>query len=249
MSEKFFLKTGDGDCLACLTDRDENLSKQKLVVICSGFGSHKDSERQKGLVRFFSSLGYAVFRFDYFGCGESSGHLPMTTITKGLNSLKAVMEYLKGQPWVDKKHIGLYGNSYGGVLAVLEASLHPQYKFLILTSPANYLDNIDVDIEEWRKNEIMTVIRQPRHISFYDDALKYDVFKSAEKVCSPVLILHGTEDDVIPFNQSVKLNNHFSNSTLIAVEDEKHKYKNFDKFETAMKNWLINVEKEEEQNV
>lgn len=239
MQQKLTLTTPSGDKIATRITRDESKSKQKLVFISGGFGSTKDSDRQVGLCQFFADLGFAIFQADFLGCGESSGDRAYTTISKGLEIIDTAFAYILQQTWVDEKYIGLYGNSYGGMLSVQEAARHNnRYNFVILASPAQYIENIEVDIEKWRKQEIMNVIRQPRHISFYDDLLKYDSYQAAEKIKCPVLIMHGVDDEVIPFDQTIKLNKHLSNSTLIPMIGEKHRYQNFEPFEKAMTQWL-----------
>lgn len=239
METALTLTTPSGDKISAVLNRDETLEKQRLIFISGGFGSHKYSGRQIGLNRFFCNLGYAVFRLDFLGCGASSGDRVYTTLSKGLEIIDTAMEYLLRQPWLDDNHIGLYGCSYGGQLSIHEAARHPhRYRFMILASPAQYLENIDVEINEWRHAEIMTVVRQPRHISFYDDLLKYNPYKAAAEFNKPVLIMHGVEDEVIPFSQSIKLNSCFPNSTLKPMEGEKHRYQNFTPFEQAMTEFL-----------
>jgi hypothetical protein len=51
----------------------EGKSGQPLpaMMVLHGFGSNKESNNVKGPVRMLNGWGYAAFRFDMPGCGES----------------------------------------------------------------------------------------------------------------------------------------------------------------------------------
>jgi len=53
------------------------------VVACHGLSASKDTEKYLLLGEEFSRAGMALARFDFRGCGESSGREDETTVTRG----------------------------------------------------------------------------------------------------------------------------------------------------------------------
>ena len=167
---------------------------------------------------------------NFRGNGNSEGALSHATITAGLEDMDVALEYIRGLPWVE--HVGLCGNSYGGGLVFHEAAEHPEhkYKFLILLSPRidtkwRYEDDKDIDLEDWKQKEYIVVHGQQRHYSLYSDTLNYHPWEIAGNITIPTLIVHGDNDEVCPYDQSLRLHGLIKSSELETIKDGKHQYK------------------------
>src|SRR5262249_60562823 len=92
-----------------------------VVVLCHGFLSSKNSTTNKTLTRMLNERGFATFRFDFFGQGESEGLLEDITISLAVGQAKAALALVRSRGFVK---IGLGGSSFGGLVAVLTAGQH-----------------------------------------------------------------------------------------------------------------------------
>ncbi|MGH7276717.1 MAG: alpha/beta hydrolase [Candidatus Rokuibacteriota bacterium] len=87
------------------------------VVACHGLGASKDSDKYLLLGEEFPRAGLALARFDFRGCGESTGCLDETTVATRLEDARAVLKSLDAHPRLDRRR-GLLGSSMGGFVAL-----------------------------------------------------------------------------------------------------------------------------------
>ena len=84
----------------------------------------------------FTRLGFAVLVFDKRGSGSSAGDWREADFTDLARDVLACVDVLKARSDVDPKQIGLFGQSQGGWVAPLAASLSPDIAWLALVSGA-----------------------------------------------------------------------------------------------------------------
>ena len=67
-------------------------------------------------------------------------------------------------------------------------------------------------------------------------------YPAIEEITSPVIVIHGTSDEVIPFSSGKKLFEHASSSrekVFISIKDGRHKnLANFDDFQESLEELL-----------
>ena len=236
ISQRFFLINKSGIKLECQIDRNQTKTKQSIVFIAGGFGS--DSIRgnmQIPWFEWFHRMGFATFRINFRGIGESGGELAFATTTAGLEDMHPALDYIRKSDWADLDNFGLMGHSYGGGLLFHEIAAHPEhkYKFLILLSPRvdtqhRYESDPTIDLADWKKKEfiIFNGDKGPerRHYSLYSDSLNFQPWGIADKIKVPTLIIHGDKDDTVPYEQSVRLHKLIKSSDLITLHGCKHQY-------------------------
>lgn len=163
-----------------------------LVIGSHGLLSSKDSEKFVLLGEMFSEEGIAFLRYDHRGCGESEGELRDTTPTSRLRDLEAVFDFAMGHPLVRKDRIGLLGSSLGGFISILKAASDPRIRAVVLwATPALLKGEVDA----------------PLNPAFFEDARRYDARQAIARV-THCLILHGTEDELVPFSDAEELYAH-----------------------------------------
>ena len=86
------------------------------VVACHGLHASKDSDKYLLLGAALPQAGLALARFDFRGCGESSGREDETTIATRIEDVEAVLTFLEAHPRLDGR-FGLLGSSLGGFVA------------------------------------------------------------------------------------------------------------------------------------
>ncbi|OJJ14971.1 hypothetical protein BKI52_41190 [marine bacterium AO1-C] len=81
---------------------------------------------------YFTRQGIAVLRSDDRGVGKSQGSLFQSTIADFAEDTQAAIRFLQKHPQINSKRIYLAGNSEGGAVAALTASLNPAVAGIIL---------------------------------------------------------------------------------------------------------------------
>ncbi len=164
------------------------------VIICHGLFSSKESKKYLAIAERFTREGLAVIRFDFSGCGESSGSISETTVSRRLQELEEVAGFASCHPELGDK-FGLLGSSLGGFICLVFASRHPVQAISVWATP--------YDLEEAGKNmpkEKLAVLRQ----EFFADAEKYSLSSVLSKT-GVVQVIHGKKDAIVPWQHSKEI--------------------------------------------
>jgi pimeloyl-ACP methyl ester carboxylesterase len=108
------------------------------VVLLTGSGPEDRNSTIYGhqpfavLADYLTRRGIAVLRFDDRGVGKSEGSLATASAADYATDAAAAMAWLRAQPNIDKKHVGLAGHSEGGTAAILAAGQKAGPDFLVL---------------------------------------------------------------------------------------------------------------------
>jgi len=194
----------------------EKVTKRPIAIVSHGLGGNY--QELENYARNLAKKGYLAYAFDFPG-GSSNGQ------SKGLSQtqmsiyteeqdLLAIIKTLRRRGDVDKNNILLVGGSQGGVVSALTASQHPDYiKGLALMYPAF---SITHDAQE--KYSSVDKVPQETDIfgfsvgkTYYQKLLNIDITKVATKYKGPVLIVHGTDDDIVPIKYVQQAADNFSN--------------------------------------
>jgi alpha-beta hydrolase superfamily lysophospholipase len=110
------------------------------VVACHGLSASKDSDKYLLLAERLTRAGLALARFDFQGCGESTGVEAKTTVATRIADAAAVLARLRGHPRLDGR-FGLLGSSMGGFVALHVAAVSAgSWPVVSWNAPANLLD-------------------------------------------------------------------------------------------------------------
>lgn len=213
--EEYFVELEDGavlhgllfkaPCGPGLSNREpsgEELTKRQLIFYLHGNAGALDSWGYAADV--FLERGYDVFIPDYRGYGKSGGSI------KGKKQFLRDMEqaYQKMRQQYRQEDVIIAGFSIGsGPAAWLAAKYQP--KLLMLQAPYYSLKDL------------------ARHyFPFLPGALlKYNftTYRYISKVKAPVVLIHGTRDEIIPYKSSLRLQAVLKPSdTLISLEGAGH---------------------------
>jgi len=130
------------------------------------------------IIRWLRPPGVAVLILDYRGYGESGG----SPSEPGLYAdADAAWAYLSARPGVDASRIAVYGRSVGSVPALHLATTRP-VRAVVLESPFSNA------VEMAREHYAIL----PRFIV----RLSMDNLERAARLTAPLLVFHGTEDDI-----------------------------------------------------
>jgi fermentation-respiration switch protein FrsA (DUF1100 family) len=145
------------------------------------------SSRGKTVEKFRQALGQSILIFDYPGYGKSGGK----PSEKGCyQAADAAYQWLVDQK-IDPAKIVLYGGSLGGGVA-LDLASRKKHRALVLAKSFTSLPDVGQHLHPWLP--VRWVMRN-----------RFDNLGKIGRITSPVFIVHGTADNLVPFEQSQQL--------------------------------------------
>ena len=108
------------------------------VVLISGTGRNTRDEDVWGhkvflvLADALTRNGFVVLRYDKRGVGRSSGNYDAATTADFASDAEAAVAWLRTQPRVDPKRIGVLGHSEGGIIAPAVAAADKGVAFVVM---------------------------------------------------------------------------------------------------------------------
>lgn len=179
-----------------------------LVIFSHGYNGCMDDFAVSA--EYFCRQGYAAVCFTFCGGStqdKSAFHTYDMTIFTEVEDLKAVISEAASWTEIDPKRIFLFGGSMGGLVSALVASeLQTEIQGLALLYPALCV------ADDWTKR-YPEVDQIPERIKFWGMTLgrdyaatvhNFDVYEQLQKYQGSVLIMHGTEDEIVPITYSEK---------------------------------------------
>jgi alpha-beta hydrolase superfamily lysophospholipase len=106
-----------GDTIALALHLPAGTAAVPCVLACHGLSASKESDKYLQLGEEFPRAGLALARFDFRGCGESTGVERDTTVATRIDDALAVIDRLAKHARLDGR-IGLLGSSMGGFVAL-----------------------------------------------------------------------------------------------------------------------------------
>jgi len=201
-----------------------NRAPRGWVITCHGLFSSKDSDKFTTAAQQFTAAGFSVVRFDFSGCGESSGSIAETTITRRLQELRAVVSFFQRQADIGQ-NVCLFGSSLGGYLSLLYAAEQPRAILSLWATPFD-LTEIAAHLPE----EQLKLLKQ----EFFFDAQHYRV-DSVLGALSCVQIIHGKHDTIVPWHHAEKIFATVNNpKELILLPKGDHSLSSIDDRTTAL---------------
>jgi alpha-beta hydrolase superfamily lysophospholipase len=192
-----------------------------VVVLCHGFTGDKIGSNQLMLDigKAIEAEGKVAVRFDFAGSGESEGEFAEDTRVSGWQEdLQSVVSWVKSQPEFTGAPIFLLGHSLGGLVVLthpcdtaiagriaLSAVVYP-----VKTFSAEGILGPGLWDKAVAGKTIANFFNKGFSLNngiFANDLIKgkYKPLEAAEKITTPLLIIHGTADCVVPLRGSEEL--------------------------------------------
>jgi uncharacterized protein len=168
--------------------KDNDKVGKGVILFCHGNGGNISN--RISYLPIFKDLGLATFLFDYRGYGKSEGK-PSEEGT--YNDVEAAWQYLTQEKQIPPQKIIIYGESLGGAIASYLAQKISQQERknsaggLILASTFTSISD--------RASELYPFL-PIRFLSRFS----YNSIDRLPSIKSPVLIIHSTDDEIIPFH-------------------------------------------------
>ena len=221
--------------------------KLPLCIIIHGLTGDKDDALPQAIERVVLSLGMASLRVDMFGHGKSDGTFFDHTLSKWFLNLLAIVDYAEKLDFVDG--IYLCGHSQGGLTVMMGAAmLRDRIRGLIPIAPAwvipdqvregtllgHRFDGEKIPEELPLPDYELTLgghyLREAQLIFVKEAVSRYD---------GPVLIVHGTEDELVPYHFSEEIQSCYRDVKLVPIPGDTHCFDyHVDQAAEVVKEWL-----------
>ncbi|NYT60051.1 alpha/beta fold hydrolase [Alcaligenaceae bacterium] len=134
----------------------------------------------------WSAMGYAILAIDYRGFGSSSQRLP-SQASAVEDATAALRELARRQPLPERRFV--YGHSLGGAIAIAMAAQEelPIFNGLIVESTFTRIQDMIAHSKWSHLPGLDLLVTQP-----------FDSLSVVGRIQNPLLILHGTNDSVVP---------------------------------------------------
>lgn len=162
--------------------------KNKSPILIYFHGNSFDIGERAYRIERYIKIGWGVLLVSWRGYSGTKGK---PTEKNLYIDGEAAIKWVENNTDYHKNNIILYGESLGCAVAV-ELGLQKKFKSIILEAPFTSL----VDIAK-KKYPIYPVK--------YLTLDKFDNLSKINKISSPLLIIHGKKDEIIPYNHSVRL--------------------------------------------
>lgn len=219
-----------------------------ILVFCHGFKGFKDWGHYNWFAQKSAESGLAFLKFNFSFNGIQGDNLTElndmkafadNNYSKELKDVQSVIDYIETNADdlnIDPKRIFLAGHSRGGGIATLACSEDKRIKGLVLWASLSEFDSFfrKETIDEWEKNGVVYAKNSrtgqdlPLNKQFYEDYLEnksmLDIKKAAKLISVPLLIIHGDNDETVPFSHAEAFYTLVPHSILIKVDGGNHTF-------------------------
>lgn len=146
-------KKGEATLCGTLTIPDF-ANDHPLVILITGSGAQDRNEDIGGhkpfwvIADFLTNCGFAVFRYDDRGFGESKGDMRNATTYDFMTDAAAVLHYFEDYPNIEKGSIGVIGHSEGGMIAWMLAAKYPKDVAFVISLAGPGVDVMDLMLKQ-----------------------------------------------------------------------------------------------------
>src|SRR3989344_7434683 len=204
--KKVFFTNKKGMKLAGWLHVPEGKGPFPALVKTHGWRSNKEGGSSMALIEPFSDMVY--LRFDLHGHGESEGNIDDFDAALCIDDMKSAVDFVYGLKEVDKNKIAITGSSLGGLATTLAAAWSDKVSIAIPVCPVS--DFKPFRVSDIKYKNLITLLGQE------------NVYKEAEKIKTPVFVIHGDSDDCVPISQSIELIKHLKNGVLHIIPGADH---------------------------
>lgn len=175
-----------------LPAKDNDPIGKGVILFCHGNGGNIGN--RVSYLPVFKDLGLATFLFDYRGYGKSEGQPSEEGTYK---DVEAAWQYLTQERKIPPQKIIIYGESLGGAIASYIAQTTTQQNSqnsaagLILASTFTSISDRAAELYPFLPIRLLS-------------RFSYNSIDRLPNIRIPVLIIHSTEDEIIPFDHGEK---------------------------------------------
>ncbi|WP_295745598.1 alpha/beta fold hydrolase [uncultured Limosilactobacillus sp.] len=219
--------------LHALLEGTTSLVNDSIAILMHGFKGdlgYDDHQLLPTIAKALNQAGLPTLRFDFAGCGKSDGHFVDMTVPGEILDGMRVIDFVRQQ--VKPQHLYLIGHSQGGVVASMLAAYYRDIidKVVLLAPAATLKDDALAGVcqgatyDPQHIPDEVTVGGWPVGGNYFRTAQLLPIYETAQHFANPVLLIHGTADQVVSPAASQKYNVILPDSQLHLIDDEGHMF-------------------------
>lgn len=228
---------------------EQDRKPKPVIVFSHGFKGFKDWGHFNKTAKLFAKEGFVFvkFNFSHNGCTaenpaecsdiEAFGH---NNFSIEMDDLGCVIDWistceeLRGE--IDESNISLLGHSRGGGITILKTAEDDRIiKLVTWAAVCDFGDRYtDEQVAHWKQEGKLDVVNGrtgqvlPLYYQLYENyhqnIERLSIPDATNKIDVPFLIIHGTADEAVAFEDAINLNNWCATSQLIEVDNSGHTF-------------------------
>lgn len=164
-------------------------------------GNAQNMTSHFGFVSWLPGQGFNLFVFDYRGYGKSAGKPDR----RGLyEDSVAALDYISSRPGVDHERLLVLGQSLGGANAIVALGSSPRKGVRAVAIDSSFASYRSIVRDKIGEMPLLSLLRWPLSYLLIGDSLSPETYV-ANIAPTPLLIIHGIADPVIPYGHGKRL--------------------------------------------
>jgi dienelactone hydrolase len=216
--ERVVIPYEGGATLAGILRKPWHTPRPPVVILVPGLDSVKEELHTYG--EDFLRRGLAVLAIDGPGQGEMEFEFPLRHDYEV--PIRYAVDYLEKRPDVDGKRVGLMGVSFGGQFVVRAAAFEPRIKAIIENCGPYDQSEHFAGKPQITRAAIIHRLKVANEEQALNQLKQFTLQGVAEKVQSPLLVIHGGRDRLVPPSEGKRIATEAANAELWLFEDGNH---------------------------
>ncbi len=196
------------------------------IIIAHGLNCSCDSYRD--VARFYAQNGVVAYIFEFIGgstYSKSGGSMTDMSVLTEAADFNVVFNAIRSLSYVDDNRMFIMGESLGGYVATYIAGTRPKdVKGLIALYPAYNLPGQELKSMLRFIPSGMELFGFVLGYRFFEDLTKVDIYKVMANYTGKTVIIHGTQDMVVPISYSEQAVKTMKNAKLVKVNGGQHEF-------------------------
>ncbi len=210
-------------------DESGGLDKVPFIVLPHGGPYARDSKRFDYLAQYFATRGFAVLQMNFrgsIGYGKEFEEAGRDNWVLMQEDVEDGTRWLFEKGYADPSRTCIAGWSYGGYAALIGKIKNPElYACTISIAGVTDLQDLINDMKKYRFGKL-TARGFLKGFDSKDDVKENSPVKRADEMSGPILMVHGTLDNSVHFDQFRRMKSALKKSdakvTAIEFKDEDH---------------------------
>lgn len=164
-------------------------------------GNAQNMTSHFSFVSWLPSQGFNLFVFDYRGYGRSAGSPDRRGVYE---DCQAALNYISSRPGIDHGRLLVLGQSLGGANALAALGSVPRSGVRAVAIDSSFCSYRSIVRDKLGAMPLLSLLRHPLSYLLTDD--RYSPEEVIARIApTPILIVHGTADSVIPYRHGKRL--------------------------------------------
>ncbi len=213
--EEVFFESRDGTRLHGWFIPARGVDRAEAPTVLHVHGNAGNIESHVYFTEHLAPAGFNVFIFDFRGYGRSAGRVSRRGPL--IEDTEAALDHLLGRPDIDPSRIGMYGQSLGGAIGLAVMVRRTEIRAAVIESA----------FTSWREVAAAALGGDPpgpfarmlAALLIRDGQRPEDAIRAIDR---PILILHGTDDRIVPVSHGRRLATAAPDAELVELKGGDH---------------------------